>query len=282
MGSNGPTHSSPYDGRDESGSVCDNPYGYIGGNHHNNQSYGWTPATNPCVYKDQNETYASIGSYQNTSQDSYVRGYQPTYAQPIPKNLRPQHIYSNAAIIARNSPLSHQHHQHNTTEHQHHQLTTPQGSIDRQQGTVTFVAQTETPILRVSPDSQHSSENAPTPTKSILKKPKDTTLDTTDRDSQSSHTSSVNAKDHEVRSPSATDTVSSQQSQISTITTNEDVNLSIEKTYLETSFEFSPLNAHHPTKEEAENAANNSAKKPPPPTLPKPRSLNNQDIIELR
>ena len=278
MGTNGPTHSSPYDGRDESSSVCDNPYGYIGGNHHNNQSYGWTPATNPYVYKDQNETYASIGSYQNTSQDSYVRGYQPTYAQPIPKNLRPQHIYSNAAIIARNSPLS----------HQHHQLTTPQGSMDRQ-GTVTFVAQTETPILRVSPDSQHSSENAPTPTKSILKKPKDTTLDTTDRDSQSSHASSVNAKDHEVRSPSATDTVSSQQSHVSTVTTNEDVNLSIEKTYLETSFEFAPVMSQL-TEEESENASNltlNSGQTPskkgamaPPPTLPKPRPLgSNEDII---
>jgi hypothetical protein len=56
------------------------------------------------VYKDNNETYASIASFHNTSQDSYVRGYQPTYAQPIPKNLRPQHIYSNAAVIARHSP----------------------------------------------------------------------------------------------------------------------------------------------------------------------------------
>ena len=107
----------------------------------------------------------------------------------------------------------------------------------------------------------------------------------TDRESQSSQASSINAKE-EVRSPSATDTVSSQQSQISTITTNEDVNLSIEKTYLETSFEFSPLPGLPPllsqTKEEAENAANANAtptKKLPPPTLPKPRAPSNQDII---
>jgi len=266
----GPTHSSLI--RDESGSVCDNPYGYIAGvGQQHNQSYGWSGNQNPYVYKDQNETYASIGSYQNTSQDSYVRGYQPTYAQPIPKNLRPQHIYSNAAVIARNSPLLHQ------------QLGTPQGSLDGSRGTVTFVAQTETPILRVSPDSQNSSDNAPTPTKSILKKPKDTTLDTTDRDSQSSQASSIMVKD-EVRSPSATDTVSSQHSHLSTITTNEEINLSIEKTYLETSFEFAPL---PPTSEEAENASNLGASATPskrgapaPPTLPKPRPLaSNQDII---
>ena len=177
----------------------------------------------------------------------------------------------------------------NDTPPAYHQLTTPQGSIDRQQGTVTFVAQTETPILRVSPDSQHSSENAPTPTKSILKKPKDTTLDTTDRDSQSSHTSSVNAKDHEVRSPSATDTVSSQQSHVSTVTTNEDVNLSIEKTYLETSFEFAPVMSQL-TEEESENASNltlncsaaqnKKCASMPPPTLPKPPRLgSSEDII---
>ena len=102
----------------------------------------------------------------------------------------------------------------------------------------------------------------------------------TDRESQSSQASSINPKE-EVRSPSATDTVSSQQSQISNITTNEDVNLSIDKTYLETSFEFSPL-ALSQTKEEAENAANALAtptKKLPPPTLPKPRAPSNQDII---
>lgn len=269
---NGPIHSSLI--RDESGSVNDNPYGYIA-SQHNNHSYGWSATTNPYVYKDNNETYASIASFHNTSQDSYVRGYQPTYAQPIPKNLRPQHIYSNAAVIARHSPqplaLSPQN---------------SQSSADGSRGTVTFQAQTETPILRVSPDSQ-SSENAPTPTKSILKKPKnnDTTLDMTDRESQSSQASSINPKE-EVRSPSATDTVSSQQSQISTITTNEDVNLSIEKTYLETSFEFSPLPGLPPllsqTKEEAENAANANAtptKKLPPPTLPKPRAPSNQDII---
>ena len=147
------------------------------------------------------------------------------------------------------------------------------------------MATAETPILRVSPDSQHSSENAPTPTKSILKKPKDNTLDTTDRDSQSSHTSSVHAKE-EVRSPSATDTVSSQQSHVSTVTTNEDINLSIEKTYLETSFEFAPVPLQ--TKEEAENPCNAgsqdlstlSRKAPAPPTLPKPRAAaSNQDII---
>ena len=146
LGAPGPTHSSLI--QNESGSVCDNPYGYIATGHVNNQSYGWSATQNPYIYKDQNETYASIGSYHNTSQDSYIRGYQPTYAQPIPKNLRPQHIYSNAAIIARNSPLSHQCH-------------TPQGSADNSRGTVTFVATAETPILRVSPDSQHSSENAP-------------------------------------------------------------------------------------------------------------------------
>ena len=271
---NGPIHSSLI--QDASGSVNDNPYGYSGhsGQCHN-RSYGWSATTNPYVYKDNNETYASIASFHNTSQDSYIRNtYQPTYAQPIPKNLRPQHIYSNAAIIARHSP------QTSITA-----TVSPPNSADGSRGTVTFQAQTETPILRVSPDSGSGSENnAPTPTKSILKKPKhhnmtDGGLDmTSDRESQSSQTSSCHGKE-DMRSPSATDTVSSQQSQISTITTNEDINLSIEKTYLETSFEFSPLNAHHPTKEEAENAANNSAKKPPPPTLPKPRSLNNQDII---
>ena len=87
----------------------------------------------------------------------------------------------------------------------------------------------------------------------------------------------------DLRSPSATDTVSSQQSQISTITTNEEINLSIEKTYLETSFEFSPLTAHQ-SKEEAENAINAAGTKKAvavaPPTLPKPRPLSsNQDII---
>jgi len=151
----------------------------------------------------------------------------------------------------------------------------------------TFQAETETPILRVSPDSQSSDNNAPTPTKSILKKPKQPRSEggldlTSDRESQSSQSSSLAGKD-EVRSPSATDTVSSQQSQISTITTNEDINLSIDKTYLETSFEFSPLNNQAgQTKEEAENAVNalsTPSKKHPPATLPKPRALNNQDII---
>merc|ERR1712037_617357 len=87
---------------------------------------------------------------------------------------------------------------------------------------------------------------------------------------------------------SATDTVSSQQSHVSTVTTNEDVNLSIEKTYLETSFEFAPVMSQL-TKEESENASNltlNSAPPPskkcamPPPPLPKPRPLgSNEDII---
>ena len=257
----GPIHSSLI--QDASGSVNENPYGYNSGHCPNRNSFGWSATTNPYVYKDNNETYASIASFHNTSQDSYIRGaYQPTYAQPIPKNLRPQHIYSNAAIIARHSPQT---------------SMSPQNSTDNSRGTVTFQAATETPISRVSPDSQ-SSENAPTPTKSILKKPKSHHVagDTSDRESQSSHTSSCGGKD-DMRSPSATDTVSSQQSQISTITTNEDVNLSIEKTYLETSFEFAPVNALQ-TKEEAENAAN-SNKKPAPPTAPKPRSFNNQDII---
>ena len=276
----GPIHSSLI--QDASGSVTDNPYGTYS-SHAVNRSYGWSATANPYVYKDSNETYASIASFHNSSQDSYIRGnYQPTYAQPIPKNLRPQHIYSNAAVIARHSPQT--------------SLTaagSPGNSADgsRQSGTVTFQAATETPILRVSPDSQSSENNAPTPTKSILKKPKhhnvtDCGLDlTSDRESQSSQTSSQ-GKEDAVRSPSATDTVSSQQSQVSTITTNEEMNLSIEKTYLETSFEFSPLTAphHNPlnphTKEEAENAVNSvSARKLAPPTLPKPRALNNQDII---
>ena len=274
----GPIHSSLI--QDASGSVTDNPYGtYSSSNAMMNRSYGWSATTNPYVYKDSNETYASIASFHNSSQDSYIRGNyqpQPTYAQPIPKNLRPQHIYSNAAVIARHSP------QTSIT------AASPGNSADGSRGTVTFVAATEPPILRASPDSQSSETNAPTPTKSILKKPKhhnvtDCGLDmTSDRESQSSQASSVHGKEEAVvRSPSATDTVSSQQSQVSTITTNEEMNLSIEKTYLETSFEFSPLNAppHH-TKEEAENAANCvSAKKLPPPTLPKPRALNNQDII---
>ena len=266
---NGPIHSSLI--QDASGSVNDNPYGYSG--HCHNRSYGWSATTNPYVYKDNNETYASIASFHNTSQDSYIRGaYQPTYAQPIPKNLRPQHIYSNAAMIARHSPQT-----------SLSATVSPPNSADGSRGTVTFQAQTETPILRVSPDSQSSENNAPTPTKSILKKPKhqnnltDGGLDmVSDRESQSSQTSSI--KD-DMRSPSATDTVSSQQSQVSTITTNEDINLSIEKTYLETSFDFPPHN-NAQTKEEAENAVNAAGgKKPAPPTLPKPRGLNNQDII---
>ena len=271
----GPIHSSLI--QDASGSVNDNPYGYS--THvHNNRSYGWSATTNPYVYKDSNETYASIASFHNTSQDSYIRGsYQPTYAQPIPKNLRPQHIYSNAAVIARHSPQTSL------------AVISPQTSGDssRGGGQVTFQAETETPILRVSPDSQSSENNAPTPTKSILKKPKQPRSEggldvTSDRESQSSQSSSLAGKD-EVRSPSATDTVSSQQSQVSTITTNDEINLSIDKTYLETSFEFSPLNNQtgH-TKEEVENAVNalsTPSKKHPPATLPKPRALNNQDII---
>ena len=272
----GPIHSSLI--QDASGSVNDNPYGYSA-HIHNNRSYGWSATTNPYVYKDSNnETYASIASFHNTSQDSYIRGsYQPTYAQPIPKNLRPQHIYSNAAVIARHSPQTSL------------AVISPQTSGDssRGGGQVTFQAETETPILRVSPDSQSSENNAPTPTKSILKKPKQPRSEggldvTSDRESQSSQSSSLAGKD-EVRSPSATDTVSSQQSQVSTITTNDEINLSIDKTYLETSFEFSPLNNQtgH-TKEEVENAVNalsTPSKKHPPATLPKPRALNNQDII---
>merc|ERR1712045_247967 len=91
-----------------------------------NRSYGWSATTNPYVYKDTNETYASIASFHNSSQDSYIRGTfqpQPTYAQPIPKNLRPQHIYSNAAVIARHSPQS-------STSHQ--------TSAEISRGTVTF------------------------------------------------------------------------------------------------------------------------------------------------
>ena len=53
--------------------------------------------------------------------------------------------------------------------------------------------------------------------------------------------------------------------------------------FLETSFDLTPLNNQiGQTKEEAENAVNALAtpsKKHPPPTLPKPRALNNQDII---
>ena len=280
LNGNGPIHSSLI--QDASGSVNDNPYGYSGQPHLHNRSYGWSATTNPYVYKDQNETYASINSFHNTSNDSYIRGtYQPTYAQPIPKNLRPQHIYSNAAVIARHSPQ---------TSVSGHGTVSPLNSADCSRGTVTFQSATETPLARVSPDSQNSQssqENAPTPTKSILKKPKHhnpvTDLDlTSDRESHSSHTSSCHGKD-DLRSPSATDTVSSQQSQISTITTNEEINLSIEKTYLETSFEFSPLTAHQ-SKEEAENAINAAGTKKAvavaPPTLPKPRPLSsNQDII---
>ena len=272
----GPIHSSLI--QDASGSVNENPYGYSA-HIHNNRSYGWSATTNPYVYKDNNETYASIASFQNTSQDSYIRGtYQPTYAQPIPKNMRPQHIYSNAAVIARHSPQT-----------SGLAATSPQTSGDSSRGTVTFQAHTETPILRVSPDShsQSSDNNTNTPTKSILKKPKhhktETGLDlTSDRESQSSQSSSLAGKE-EARSPSATDTVSSQHSQISTITTNEEINLSIDKTFLETSFDLTPLNNQiGQTKEEAENAVNALAtpsKKHPPPTLPKPRALNNQDII---
>ena len=279
----GPTHSSLI--QDHSGSlVLDNPYGTYGG--HARTYGGWsasasaTATSNPYVYKDSNETYASIASFHNSSADSYIRGAyqpQPTYAQPIPKNLRPQHIYSNAAVIARHSP-------------QVSCAASPgQTSADgSSRGTVTFQsAASETQqILRVSPDSGSGSEAAATPTKSILKKPKHhnvadcSGLDlTSDRESQSSQTSSCHGKE-DARSPSATDTVSSQNSQVSTVTTNEEINLSIEKTYLETSFEFAPLNsAQHLTKEEAENAANAASKKLPPPTLPKPRALNNQDII---
>ena len=108
-------------------------------------------------------------------------------------------------------------------------MASPGNSADGSRGTVTFVAATEPPILRASPDSQSSETNAPTPTKSILKKPKhhnvtDCGLDmTSDRESQSSQASSVHGKEEAVvRSPSATDTVSSQQSQVSTITTNEE------------------------------------------------------------
>ena len=263
----GPTHSSLI--QEQSGSaVNDNPYGYSAG--HNSQ-YGWSATANPYVYKDNHDlTYASIASFHNSSAESYLRAVQPTYAQPIPRSLRPQHIYSNAAVMARNSPQPRAGSQ-----------CSADSSVAR--GTVTFQAQTETPILRVSPDSQ-SSENTQTPTKSILKKPKpncDTTLDLTDRESQSSQCSSVQQKeDAGPRSPSPVSSQQSHQSQVSTVTTNEDVNLSIEKTYLETSFEFSPLT--NKTKEEVENAANAAAsptKKPAPPTLPKPRALNNQDVI---
>ena len=247
---NVPTHSSLI--RDESGSVSENPYGYTP--RQVAPGYGWSATTNPYVYKDHNETYASIGSFHNTSQDSYIRGFQPTYAQPIPKNLRSQHIYSNAAVIARNSP------------HGSH------SSIECSRGTVTFQAHAEPNLSRVSPDSNHSSEQTATPTKSILKKPKnlENLGDTTsDRDSQSSQCSSV-PKEDSIRSPS---TASSQPSQHSTLPPLEDPNLSIEKTYLETSFEFGGVGG---SQEEAENAVNSC--KMPPPTLPKPRGAN-QDVI---
>jgi hypothetical protein len=308
--SGAPIHSSLI--RDENGSVCENPYGYAPqGTGPGAAAYGWSATTNPYVYKDHNETYASIGSFHNSSQDSYVRsGFQPTYAQPIPKNLRPQHIYSNAAVLARQSPHS------------------SQGSIDGAgfggragPGTVTFHPQTEAATgQRVSPDSTHSSEQAATPTKSILKKPRHNPEQEdlqqrshqphllpqqlqlihssqhhhqlqSDRDSQSSQASSL-PKDEssgEVRSPS---TVSSQQSHLSSTVTapegeeEKDVmNLSLERTYLETSFEFSPLSPPPPaasgsgaasvtSPEEAENLANASRGRGPPPTLPKPRAAS--------
>jgi hypothetical protein len=319
----GPVHSSLI--REENGSVCENPYGYAP-QAGSTPAYGWSATTNPYVYKDHNETYASIGSFHNTSQDSYVRGgFQPTYAQPIPKNLRPQHIYSNAAVLARQSP-------HSSQGSIDGGFGLSRGSAGLGAGTVTFQAQPDAAAgpLRVSPDSTHSSEQAATPTKSILKKPRGVgrnpeqeegersrhnhhlqlnlhhqnnnnnmqLLQSSDRDSQSSQASSL-PKDEssaDVRSPS---TVSSQQSHLSsTVTTQEEgdeerdvMNFSLERTYLETSFEFSPLSLPAPpsgdssstaanaavttSPEEAENLANASRSgQPAPPTLPKPRSAH--------
>ena len=320
--SGGPIHSSLIREENGSGSVCENPYGYApqAGGPGTTGAYGWSATTNPYVYKDHNETYASIGSFHNTSQDSYVRGgFQPTYAQPIPKNLRPQqHIYSNAAVLVRQSPHSSQ----NSIEGGFRSSGGP--------GTVTFQAQTEGAVPRVSPDSTHSSEQAATPTKSILKKPRRNNEQEdqqqrphhpqlhlqpqqlhlhhhnsqqqqqlqSDRDSQSSQASSL-PKDEssgEVRSPS---TVSSQQSHLSSTLTapegeDEDrdvMNFSLERTYLETSFEFSPLSppplsagdsseataatAAVTSPEEAENLANASRGRGPPPSLlPKPRAAS--------
>ena len=260
-----------------------------------NSAYGWSATTNPYVFKDHhNETYASINSFQNTSQDSYVRGgFQPTYAQAIPKNLRPaaqQHIYSNASVIARASP----HGSHSSIEGCS-RVTFVSGSANQTGGSGIGDASS-----RVSPDS---SEQAPTPTKSILKKPKTTAaggaatagaaasilganLDSllmadacsnvSDRDSQASacsssqhsvsHCSSL-PKDVESRSGSqASSQASSHPSQLSTLP--HTANLSTiaaaaggmtDKSYLETSFEFGGLGGSQEEFSSAAAAAARSA-----------------------
>ena len=220
-----------------------------------------------------------------------MRGFQPTYAQAIPKNLRPQHIYSNAAIIARNSPLG------------SIARNSPHGSHSSIEGSrVTFqnLTPVEASVSRVSPDS---SEQAPTPTKSILKKPKgmdSLTIDgnMSDRDSQHSQSSqqssipsipkdesrsgsqaSSQASSHPSQASSHPSQASSHPSQMSTLPHHEQLLASIEKTYLETSFEFGGLGGSQEfvcTREESENALN-SFKSPPAPRPAPPTS--NQDVV---
>jgi len=211
------------------------PHGSI----HSHSTYGWVASTNPYIYKDQ-DTYGSLPTYKDfqANENTYIRGYQPspTYAKPIPKSMRTNNCYQTNGQKEENPAI----------------IVDPQD----QKATKFEPSMQGIPEMELAEEKRSSHLS---PTKSILKKNKE-------------EVEGECGVGGEVRSPSATDTVSSQQSTLSSVIELEAHSPENQGQYLETSFDLV---------KDCHRRLPGGLRKVPPPTLPKPLCKGETDISTL-